>query len=97
MNRWLSVFAIGALLALGAPAEGRSCRHQADEPSCARHVRLAQMHHGRRLWHPHEPPVILAAPPPFDPTYIPYEQFYPPMPASIFDLPPDRDFLNDLR
>jgi len=97
MNRWLFVIAIGAVLGAGGAAQARPCPDKTREISCDHPGRLAQVHHPRRPWHLHEHRVVLAAPPPADAGYVPYEQFYPPMPASIFDLPPDRDFLNYLR
>jgi hypothetical protein len=98
MKQWLFVVAFGAALNAGGVAHARPCADRAPDISCDHPVHLAQTHHPRHRWHWHEHPVILAAPPADDPgRYVPYEQFYPPMPASIFDLPPDRDFLNYLR
>jgi hypothetical protein len=90
MRQWLFVVAIGAMLDAGSAAQ--AC--PAQQASCDHPAHLA--HHPRHRWHRHEH--WEAARRPADPArYVPYEEFYPPMPASIFDLPPDRDFLNYLR
>lgn len=91
MNRWLFVVATAAVLA-GNAAQARPCPDKTQNMSCDHPARLARMH--RHSWHQYEHRVMVAAPPA---AYVPYEEFYPPMPASIFDLPPDRDFLNTLR
>ena len=68
------------------PVHRLGCSHAGADP---------YEHYGRHRLHWHDAPVIVALPAP-EPA-IPYPEFYPPMPASLFDLPPDRDFLNHLR
>jgi hypothetical protein len=82
MKLFLTGVALGLALTFASSAEGRLCAIGAHHAHC-----LHQ--HGK---HPHRDRLIVAPPP--DVPFVPYESYYPPMPATLFDLPPDRDFLN---
>ncbi len=83
----LGAFVLWLLMTAAAPiAEARQCAHDGHHAHPMHCPAPARVDHGhdRRIWRTGEKSVI----------DIPYEHYYPPMPASILDLPPDRDFFN---
>ncbi|MGB8278574.1 MAG: hypothetical protein WCF20_11680 [Methylovirgula sp.] len=94
MKLLVSVIVLGLFVTAFAPrAEARICGHGAHRAHCVAAERFAQRRASRQMWRYGEKTVVIAAPQP-DVGYIPYEQYYPPMPATIFDLPPERGFFN---
>ncbi|HEY1735904.1 MAG TPA: hypothetical protein VGG12_04595 [Methylovirgula sp.] len=80
---------------MSAPAAAHPCLGPVHRLGCSQAAYDPFVRHGRHRLHWHDAPASVALPPP-EPA-IPYPEYYPPMPASLFDLPPDRDFLNHLR
>ncbi|MGA3302802.1 MAG: hypothetical protein ABSC72_05880 [Methylovirgula sp.] len=88
---------IAGLLIVAAPAMAHPCLGPVHHLGCHHAGFDPYDHYGRHRLHWHDAPVIVALPPPQPEPSLPYQDFYPPMPASLFDLPPDHDFLNHLR
>jgi hypothetical protein len=87
MKLILSAFVLGLGLAAAVPAaEARVCAHRTH---CGVHQRIAHLHHHHN-WRYGENGAIGGAPPP-------YGNYYPPVPASVFDLPPDSAPVNQLQ
>lgn len=89
---------VATVVTIAAPFVAASCaeahRCTAHHGGCRRARLDPNDHYGQHRLHWHDAPAIVALPPP-EPV-VPYQEFYPPMPASLFDLPPDRDVLNHL-
>lgn len=88
---------IAALLAgsAAAPAEAHPCKDGLHHAHCAapRHFSAHRAWSAHQAWRER----IDAAERQAEISYVPYQYYYPPMPATLFDLPPNRDFLNYLR
>lgn len=90
MKLLLSVIVLGLFVTAFAPqAEARICADGAHRPRCSVHKRVAHKHHYRHIRRYSENGFIVAVPS--------YVYYYPPMPATIFDLPPERGFPDQLQ
>lgn len=67
-----------AFVAWTSTAQARACRH--DHSGICRHAAKLYLAHALRP---------LPAPLPPQPANVPFRDYYPPMPASVFDAPPE--------
>lgn len=89
------IVTIAGLLTATAPAAAHPCLGPVHHLGCSHAALDPYDHYGRHRLHWHDAPAVVELPAP-EPL-LPYQEYYPPVPASLFDLPPDRDFLNHLR
>ncbi len=79
------VLGLGAIT-FAPQAEAQICAHGAHRAHCSAHKRIAHGHYYHYVRRYSERAAWVLEPP------LPYVYYYPPMPAAIFDLPPERGF-----